>query len=75
MIRDAGSSAGYSYVDFPVDYKSMETKPGKTIESQIIPVTIGLSNPDAKESFAQKLELLINSLLDADYEIVPVSEL
>ena len=75
MIRDAGTSAGYSYIDFPVDYKSMDTKPGKTIESQIIPVTIGLSNPDSSETFAQKLELLINSLLDADYEIVPVSEL
>ena len=28
-----------------------------------------------KKKFYNKLELLINSLLDADYEIVPVSEL
>ena len=75
MIRDAGSSAGYSYIDFPVDYKTMDTKAGKTIESQIIPVTLGLSKNEDGEAFARKLELLINSLLDADYQIVPVSAL
>lgn len=75
MIREAGSKAGYSYVDFPVEEETIESKAGKTIESQIIPITVGIKSESEKNEFYTKLELLINSLLDADYEIVPVSGL
>ena len=75
MIRDAGSEAGYSYVDFPIDDGSIDSKAGKTLESQIIPITVGIKSDSEKNEFYTKLELLINSLMDGDYEIVPVSGL
>lgn len=75
MIREAGSLAGYSYIDFPVELSAMDSKAGKTMESQIIPITVGLKSDTEKNVFYAKLELLINSLLDGDYEIVPVSGL
>lgn len=75
MIRDAGSEAGYSYVDFPIEDGSIDSKAGKTLESQIIPITVGIKSDSEKNEFYTKLELLINSLMDGDYEIVPVSGL
>lgn len=74
-IRDAGSKAGYSYVDFPIDDGIAESKAGKTIESKIIPIMVGAQSDSDLNEFYTKLELLINSLIDADYEIVPVSGL
>ena len=75
MIKDAASLSGYSYIDFPTETDSIGSKAGKAIESQIIPITVGIKSDSDKKKFYNKLELLINSLLDADYEIVPVSEL
>lgn len=75
MIRDAGSQAGYSYIEFPVEEDSIDSKAGKTLESQIIPITVGAKSDSEKNEFYTKLELLINSLMDGDYEIVSVSGL
>lgn len=75
MIRDAGSQAGYSYIEFPVEEDSIDSKAGKTLESQIIPITVGVKSDSEKNEFYTKLELLINSLMDGDYEIVSVSGL
>lgn len=74
-IRNAGSTAGYSYIDFPLDVSSLDSKGGKAIESRIIPITVGVKSESDKNVFYRKLELLINSLFEADYEIVPVGEL
>lgn len=75
MIRDAGSLAGYNYIEFPVEEDSIDSKAGKTLESQIIPITVGAKSDSEKNEFYTKLELLINSLMDGDYEIVSVSGL
>lgn len=75
MIKDAAGRSGYSYVDFPTEMELLDSKAGKTIESQIIPITVGLKANGGNKKFYDKLELLINSLFDSGYEIVPVSEL
>lgn len=75
VIREAGNKSGYSYVDFPLDVSSLDTKGGKAIESRIIPITVGVQSESDKNVFYRKLELLINSLFEADYEIVTVGEL
>lgn len=74
-IRDAGAKAGYSYIDFPLEVSALDSKGGKAIESRIIPITVGVKSESDKNVFYRKLELLINSLFEADYEIVPVGEL
>lgn len=75
LIRNAGGEAGYKYIDFPTEMDSFNTKAGKTMENQIIPISVGLSSRNNSQLFYEKLELLINTLLDANYKIVPVSEL
>lgn len=75
LIRDAGFEAGYNYVDFPTEMESFDSKAGKKLESQIIPITVGLSSNGQRKVFYNKLELLILSLLEANYDIVPISEL
>lgn len=75
LIKETGYKAGYGYVDFPTDVDSIDSKAGKTLESQIIPITVGFSYNSLDENFAEKLEMLINTLIDADYEIVPASKL
>lgn len=75
LIKQAGSEAGYSYIDFPVDQTVMESKAGKSTIDKVIPVTIGSSYDPMEIRYYEKLELLINTLLDSDYEIVPVSAL
>ncbi|MCR5612221.1 polysaccharide deacetylase family protein [Treponema sp.] len=74
-IRDAGRSAGYNYIDFPTELEKMDSKAGKTLESQIIPISVNTNAEGGRTKFYDKLELLINTLLDAGYEIVPVSAL
>lgn len=74
-IRDAGAKAGYNYIDFPLDISALDSKGGKAIESRIIPITVGVKSDTDKNEFYRKLELLINSLFEADYEIVSVGEL
>lgn len=75
LIREAANTSGYSYIDFPIEEETAKSKAGKTIESQIIPITVAIKSDNEKNEFYTKLELLINSLFDADYEIVPVSQL
>lgn len=75
LIRSAGAKAGYNYIDFPLDISALDSKGGKAIESKIIPITVGVKSETDKNEFYRKLELLINSLFEADYEIVSVGEL
>lgn len=75
LIREAGREAGYKYVDYPLEENTFNTKAGKAIENKIIPIFVGLDSKNQSKIFYDKLELLINSLLESNYQIVPLSEL
>lgn len=54
-------------------YKDKAT--GKYMECKVLPVTVGLSRGNRSDYLYEKLDILINSIHEAGFEIVPVSEL
>lgn len=83
-IIQAGKEAGYEYVNSFYRYNSTQ-KPAKIISefvelakitgNGIIPVTVGSSQGTVSDDLWEHIDILINALLNENFELVTVSQL